>query len=61
MEGDELRDLGTFHLGQIYDLTHYVGKNPYVAVFPCQETIDEESKEIKVRSLVVTQSALLVF
>ena len=42
MEDDELRNLGTFHLGQIYDLTFYVGKDKSMAVFPCQEILDEE-------------------
>ena len=37
MEDDELKNLGTFHLGQIYDLTFYVGTDPSMAVFPCQE------------------------
>ena len=54
MEDEELKNLGTFHLGQIYDLTFFVGKDRSMAVFPCQEILDEESKEISVRSLVVT-------
>ena len=37
MEDDELRNIGTFHLGQIYDLTHYVGTDKSTAIFPCQE------------------------
>ena len=34
-DDDELRNIGTFHLGQIYDLTHYVGTDRCMAVFPC--------------------------
>ena len=37
MEDEELTNVGTFHLGRIYDLTFYVGVDKSMAVFPCQE------------------------
>ena len=63
MEND-LYIVGTFHLGQVYDIRTFVSDGPGqrdTLAFACQEQIDERGQEFQVRNLVVTPGALLLF
>ena len=46
--------IGTFHLGQVYNLRQFLMPNKKSAIFACQEQVDEEGEEFQIRHLCVT-------
>jgi len=61
---DDLYTVGTFHLGQVYDLRSFCTERPdktKMKAFGCQEQIDERGDDFEIRTLIVTPGALLLF